>query len=858
MTQIYATYDGNACVNAEFSVGLGITPGSGTISIGNTAVSLPKKGTLVFTGPGGSSTWGNVYCVNPRIEEDSLGGKKLVATIYDKRWAWKFGYLVGKWNTPKADGTTNQNKTLAELFAYCLDALGETSYSIYDMPSPAVYPEVNWEYENPANAMQELCDRYGLVIGLQSGASGTIDIRAYNSAQTIPSTNLQNEVEGTSNDILPTKAILIGNRAIMQDTFENLVPVGEDTDGSIKNIDDLSYAPSGAGEGGEAYDYELWGKELLACFSNISNQRTRELAEKCVFKWYAIDWTKDDWDPDEILPLINIISDTVTIEGVEQHEKPYILGQTTYWDGTTFKNIAKAKMSEGYAIDKKLGIVKFSKQQVRTKDDVNGAVAEGFKPAVLDLVAAFERKQGDEWDFVYGWVDITGGTEKYAVHKENSLTGYWKWNGVDAWTWTNQSSCATYLTAALTKLANYYQSTSPDVVKYSGIADYGTAGNRRQVTFKADALTGCSTEVQREMARPRPHIDDYAEGLNKRKIKLDLFPESAQQKIGLKTKVERGTEGAKPYAEGENTDSEPISYFGKTSKAIVRGNNDIAEDIPPRSFVSLSDYNKDTQDFTLSKPTSDGSRLAIAQEAIPTGTKGIVHTDGVHVVEADNNDYPTPVAGDIITGKPGEFKAIKDNAGQYVVIKVEEVDSVNHLYVKRVGGGGGGKQLAKIVATLNRGDSTADPPVEPINYYQIELLGALATPEYDSDIAYTVGFVVLDDGIYYTCIRPTEAGQPQQGPGNATYWEASEEGLYAWVHGIPRFENLLHYAPWFEVGHVVEVYLRETLDLNYEPTGTYVWYIMETVFKVEYVTPTTGERYYSNFWDDGRLKSVFC
>ena len=256
---------------------------------------------------------------------------------------------------------------------------------------------------------------------------------------------------GDGNLSFPTHVYLVGGRKIYQQTFLNLIPVGEDTDGSIKRINELSYAPTGVG--GETYVHEIWGKELLACYSNIADITQRELAEKCIFKWYAIDYTL--YDKTKVLPLLNIIADTVTEEGTEEHDKPYVMGKKTIWDGTTFKTLSKARLSEGWSIDKKLGIVKFSQPVTRTYNDTETSAAIGFIGAELDLIAAYERKEGDYDDFIFWYRNVSGGTERPSVHKEGSLLGYYLDTGtppVVAWTLQNKIALDDYADKALASL----------------------------------------------------------------------------------------------------------------------------------------------------------------------------------------------------------------------------------------------------------------------------------------------------------------------------------------------------------------------------------------------------------------------
>jgi len=335
-----ATFDGKSCM-VEFSVVQGITPGTGTVTFADQNTRLPTKGRLSISDGADSVNFNDIYAENPRIEESATDGKQVVATIYDRRITWKWGWIVGIYNQPDATGAPSQEKTLQELFDLCFEKLEESNYRYFDLPTE-VYPAVKWEYENPAIALNKLCEQFNLVIGMAPIGGGTIVISAYDNPGKMPGGAKSETMESISNRILPRALVLVGNRTVNQQMFIDLIPVGVDTDGFVKNISELTYAPSGA----TLTNDEAWGREAIAMFSNLTEEQ-RELADKCIFKWYAIDPAVYTALP-KILPLLTRISAIVTIEGVDQHDKPYIEITKTVWDGSTFKAGAAVRVNEGY------------------------------------------------------------------------------------------------------------------------------------------------------------------------------------------------------------------------------------------------------------------------------------------------------------------------------------------------------------------------------------------------------------------------------------------------------------------------------------------------------------------------------
>ena len=54
-------------------------------------------------------------------------------------------------------GTEKKPQALATL---CLQAMGEDDYDVSALPNDA-RPEIDWSYQNPAEALQQLCDKLG-------------------------------------------------------------------------------------------------------------------------------------------------------------------------------------------------------------------------------------------------------------------------------------------------------------------------------------------------------------------------------------------------------------------------------------------------------------------------------------------------------------------------------------------------------------------------------------------------------------------------------------------------------------------------------------------------------------------------
>ena len=505
---VTAYFEGVPCM-ADFTLSQGILPGSGTLSFAE-QWAIPKYGALRISDGITSIVMNKVYAVNPRIEQDPHAGERWVVTIYDKRFVWKWGHIHGIYNMEDLSGAPIQDKTLTELLRMCLDTLGEVGYTLHNIPLYA--PKVAWEAENPAKALNDLCEQFGLVIGMDATPPNRIVISPYDEIREFPNTPSSHNVEMITGDIIPSRINLIGDRKRLQFIFENLIPVGIDTDGYIKHIDDLSYKPAGS----DNYPDEIWGMEIMRMFSNLATEEAKILAEQCIFKWYAVDWEtlivrKPAMTPEAVLPFLTKISAVITVSGKDEHDKSYIIGNSAVLGDIEWYHTGSVRMSKEFELDKDFGIVKF-------KDPVYKVHSTGFDVdalvrADIDLVACFESKYGDIKDFpVWHYVN-QGSIEPEAIHHDKGIKAYYI-DGVLQYT----EELGIYAEAKLYQLVKFHQEQRPIVREYPAIFQIDVRGIFKAVRWVVD-LSGATTEIQKQIEVPKPNMPTFEEKLNTRKLK---------------------------------------------------------------------------------------------------------------------------------------------------------------------------------------------------------------------------------------------------------------------------------------------------------------------------------------------------
>ena len=340
----------------------------------------------------------------------SGGGYIWSIMIKDRRWKWKYGRISGRYNIRRDDGSIDPatEKTPQELAMLLFDKLKEQAPDIFKLPNEA-RPECIWDAIPPANALQDLCDELNCRIVL--GLDDKVTLWPLGEGEDLPENGLEiNQGFGFKRSAKPDVIEVLGGPTQIQAKFK-LVAVGEDTDGTIKPIDDLSYKPE-----------DGWGSEWVDSFSSVVAQYQRDgqtleaadLARNSVMKWYRIEsFASGSWSwppgaqpsdeegqpiPDpksakDILPISDALLDMVAFSEVEGalEPKPLEIEGVFYPGGDDYQNTATGtKYSDDFSVDRTRGIIKFSNPVY--KIDSDGSIDV---PAELYLTAVFVPKHPD-------------------------------------------------------------------------------------------------------------------------------------------------------------------------------------------------------------------------------------------------------------------------------------------------------------------------------------------------------------------------------------------------------------------------------------------------------------------------------
>src|SRR5579871_3314191 len=145
----------------SFTLSHGITPGVAHVEIAPQSDVPAEIGTMTIS-------FGDVELDFPGCVLDSAqvrrdrSGMVVHLAILDRRWAWRYGAVSGRYNLRQQDGTLDASTEMApqDLAALLLSAMGESNFDVSGLPNLA-RPEVDWVYANPAQELAELAESLG-------------------------------------------------------------------------------------------------------------------------------------------------------------------------------------------------------------------------------------------------------------------------------------------------------------------------------------------------------------------------------------------------------------------------------------------------------------------------------------------------------------------------------------------------------------------------------------------------------------------------------------------------------------------------------------------------------------------------
>lgn len=512
-----ATFGSLHCMSARMSLSEGIVPDVGTLTFSAAhAARIPAKADLVLRdGRGGSVTIKDVYRLEGTTTE-SANGQELSVQVADRRCLWQWArvseYFL-EWNAQLPDGTFDPEKSLPDLINDCVRALTNQAPT-RNGALPTIFPAVRWDVAGAAQALQDLCSQHALAVTLTAAGQVWV-LPAFSLDPAWPGGPCEQIEEQQTGLVKPAKIVILGARTVEEWEFEDLEPVGQEIDGTVRLIDDLSYTP--------AHGWEKEPSPFMNLVAGTYNgdaytaAEAQELARKCIWKWYAM----TDEDDRELLPLLDTRSTVVKNQGADEHGKPFVTAENAWWDGTTWKKHAPGRISTGFSIDNQAGIVKFD-DLVYTVSTEGGASGDLVAPS-MKLQASFETVA------YYTYVHAIAGGEPDTeyVYRMPELRE-WSIFGISQ----NKAELDAVAAVVAARLAEQFAAPGPQSRSYPRIIAVNPEGTLRSVQWSVDPVQGATTVLHKIFELPGPDsLPGYEEKLRRRSERVLLGSYGSRERV---------------------------------------------------------------------------------------------------------------------------------------------------------------------------------------------------------------------------------------------------------------------------------------------------------------------------------------
>lgn len=497
----------------------GISPGIAELECAPQSNSLRLTGPLTFQCDGDSFTFQNCQVIQGTSFRTVGGATRWMIQVADRRWKWQFGAIYGEYN--RRDQANNlipdedkpvigKKKSAQELAKLLLEAMGESSFNVSVMPND-VYPHVAWIGVNPAQELANLCDLMGCRVALK--VDDLVSIVRPGIGAFLPDGPV------TQNSLVidppePPDSIEVVGQPVRVQTRLELEAVGEESDGSIKPIDELSYKPSN-------------GWSSAPSFDDITNKQDRNRAKRSIFRLYRVrDYIAVNCpslpkaaiasDIQQILPISEELAETYTdpITKRQEHKRGKIYGiYNTKIIGSPKTNSSETinyEFKGSWSLDGERGLIRFDDLMYKFSTATGTYAAAELKLECSFNIRSNQTGQLITWGYNVKSNRPKNGTGPEVVYSDDLEYGVYEVFGVDGALggWADIRSKASleqesqYLAAhAFAK----YQQQTPQDASYIGFLPIELDGAICSVTWSLnpEATTHASRITETELRWPK-------------------------------------------------------------------------------------------------------------------------------------------------------------------------------------------------------------------------------------------------------------------------------------------------------------------------------------------------------------------
>lgn len=293
----YATFTGvQSVMGANFCITHGASPSYGTIRFLPQESTIPSVGEFAIWDKNGRRVlrFRDCQISRPSIDGDE-SGTECTLYILDRRWRWRDRHVTGHFNPRRQDGTIFEHagwtkKSAREIVQAMFQILNEPAPDLSEIPDTD-YPELNLDHEPIPPVLNALLEQYGCRLAWT--AEDNPIVVKYGRGRDLPppddgALHLGQSVDASQ---LPDRVGLLGGPIRFEAIWE-CEPLAQETDGSIKGVDNVSYRPAGG-----------WGTTDPHMLPAVTDMGDRNYAVSSVYRMYRIKRAVGGDDANPLLPF---------------------------------------------------------------------------------------------------------------------------------------------------------------------------------------------------------------------------------------------------------------------------------------------------------------------------------------------------------------------------------------------------------------------------------------------------------------------------------------------------------------------------------------------------------------------------
>jgi hypothetical protein len=345
---------------------------------------VASTGTLAWQYDGVGCSLANCL-VSSVYYKQTTRGLFQILSIKDRRWKWELSTVNLRLTEPA---------TVRSLAAYLFNLIGEptANVSAIDLSDVAI---VHWDHQNAARELEALLYRFGYCIS--PNGNGPAKVYKIGTGTALPANGDVTSLSfSLSAMVLPNKLRIVCDDTRVQSKL-GFEPVGEDTNGEIKPIADLSYKPVGG-----------WGKITdWTKMIEITGVVERSLALKTVGKLFRLKYQADGTfditdgvvnyvdgevvvtDYTQMLPLTDRLLETeVNSSGELERKRSYVEASVYDEDSPTSNTPLYSRIDNGWTLDPYKGLLLFDKLMLK-KTFTTGGLGDFLYPTDIFYVCSY-------------------------------------------------------------------------------------------------------------------------------------------------------------------------------------------------------------------------------------------------------------------------------------------------------------------------------------------------------------------------------------------------------------------------------------------------------------------------------------